>query len=300
MLLFYIFSFFLIVSYFLVSQRQIAQEEEYKKMMEQIAKKKQEEEEHQRRMQQEQLRRERSRKIGQNFLNLSKYEQYDAIQSLILDVVLPSIYPSWNATREAIKSRILSEMRDCWDIPTNESLVSSAILAFQIDNILELVSDGGHFYYQPGYNCDTKYSEIVLSRIRATKEKERQILSSGIATIDKMEGHEFEQYCATLLRKLNFSNVKVTKGSGDQGVDVIAEKDGKRYAIQCKRYSSTLGNSPIQEVNAGMLFYHCQVAAVMTNQYFTSGAKQLAKVTGVLLWDRDELIRMINQANAST
>lgn len=125
-------------------------------------------------------------------------------------------------------------------------------------------------------------------------ETERRI---GLFEIDKMEGHQFEYYCAGLLQKLNFSSVEVTKGSGDQGVDIIAIKDSVRYAIQCKRYSSTLGNSPVQEVNAGKQLYRCHVAVVLTNQYFTPGAKQLASATGVLLWDRDKLEDMIKQVD---
>ena len=32
----------------------------------------------------------------------------------------------------------------------------------------------------------------------------------------------------------------------------------------------------------------------MTNRHFTSGAKELAKVTGVLLWDREKLLQMMS------
>ena len=106
-----------------------------------------------------------------------------------------------------------------------------------------------------------------------------------VAEVDSMEGHEFEYWCAELLKKNGFTEVEVTKGSGDQGVDVLAVKDGIRYAIQCKCYSSNLGNGPVQEVHAGKALYHCQVGVVMTNQYFTAGAKELAEATGVLLWD---------------
>lgn len=113
--------------------------------------------------------------------------------------------------------------------------------------------------------------------------------------IDTMEGHDFEYWTADLLRTSGFYNVEVTRGSGDQGVDVLAQKDGIKYAIQCKCYSSNLGNTPIQEVNAGKMFYHCQVAAVITNQYFTQGAKELAEATGVLLWDRDWIHKMVEK-----
>lgn len=114
--------------------------------------------------------------------------------------------------------------------------------------------------------------------------------------VDHMDGHHFEKYCATVLQKNGFVNVSVTPGSGDQGVDVIAEKEGVRYAVQCKCYSSALGNTPVQEVCAGKSMYNCHVGVVMTNNYFTAGAKQLAEKNGILLWDRDKLQQMIDSA----
>lgn len=120
---------------------------------------------------------------------------------------------------------------------------------------------------------------------------------TGLARIDKMKGREFEQFTADLLRKLGYERVEVTPGSGDQGVDVVAVKDGKRYAIQCKRYAQKLGNKPVQEVFAGKTIYGCSVAVVLTNNYFTEGAKEAAMATGVELWDRDTLRRMMDYAN---
>lgn len=112
-------------------------------------------------------------------------------------------------------------------------------------------------------------------------------------TIDLMEGHDFEYWCANALRDMDFDDVEVTPGSGDQGVDILAEKDGLRYAIQCKRYTSDLGNSPVQEVHAGKYLYRCHVAAVISNRHFTASAVELADATGVLLWDRDWIMRYL-------
>lgn len=114
--------------------------------------------------------------------------------------------------------------------------------------------------------------------------------------VDCMEGHEFEAWCAGILEQNGFLKTTVTRGSGDQGVDVLAEKDGIKYAIQCKCYSSDLGNTPVQEVNAGKTIYHCHVGVVMTNRFFTSGAKQAAEATGVLLWDRNKIEEFILNA----
>lgn len=128
--------------------------------------------------------------------------------------------------------------------------------------------------------------------------KEKFNITNPFVVVDAMDGHTFEQWCAELLRKNGFVNVEVTAGSGDQGVDVIAVKDGVRYAIQCKCYSSDLSNKPVQEVHTGKSIYRCQVGVVMTNRHFTLGAKEAAEATGVLLWDRDKLEELIANAKA--
>lgn len=107
--------------------------------------------------------------------------------------------------------------------------------------------------------------------------------------IDYMTGEDFELYVAQILGRIGFSNIQTTKGSGDQGVDILAEKDGIKYAFQCKRYDKPVGNKAVQEVFAGKFFYHCHAAIVVTNNYFTKSAKDLAHENGVVLWDRDYL-----------
>lgn len=144
--------------------------------------------------------------------------------------------------------------------------------------------------------------DIGLTGIIRNEEnwrREQRGLSSvedELYNIDHMEGHAFEHWCADLLRKNGFENVEVTQGSGDQGVDVLAEKDGITYAIQCKCYSNDLGNSPVQEVNTGKAVYNRHIGVVMTNRHFTKGAKDAAKATGVLLWDRDKISDLIKSA----
>lgn len=112
---------------------------------------------------------------------------------------------------------------------------------------------------------------------------------------DLLEGHEFEFYCADLLKKKGFVEVEVTKGSGDYGADILAEKDGITYAIQCKCYTAPIGVKAIQEAYAGRDYYDCMVGAVLTNQYFTSPAVEAAKKLKILLWDRGYLESMIEE-----
>ena len=114
---------------------------------------------------------------------------------------------------------------------------------------------------------------------------------------DLLEGHEFEYYCAQLLRNKGFIDVEVTKGSGDYGADILAEKEGVTYAIQCKCYTAPIGVKAIQEAYAGRDYYDRMVGAVLTNQYFTTPAVEAAKKLKILLWDRGYLESMIEEEN---
>lgn len=116
-----------------------------------------------------------------------------------------------------------------------------------------------------------------------------------VKELDEMEGHDFEYYCADLLKKRGFVDVTVTKGSGDYGVDVLAEKDGVTYGIQCKAYATPVGVKAVQEAYAGKEYYDRMVGAVLTNQYFTKPAVEAAKKLKILLWDRGYLDSMIEE-----
>lgn len=113
---------------------------------------------------------------------------------------------------------------------------------------------------------------------------------------DNMDGHQFEYFCASLLEKNGFVNVSVTQGSGDHGIDILAEKDGITYAIQCKCYQSNIGNSAIQEAHSGKGIYKKDIAVVMTNRYFTRQAIDDANSLNVKLWNRDQIEKFISNS----
>jgi len=124
---------------------------------------------------------------------------------------------------------------------------------------------------------------LILRKRRSSREK----------FFDDMEGHDFEYFCADLLKKNGFLEVQVTKGSGDYGTDILAEKDGVTYAIQCKCYSDAVGVKAVQEAYAGRDYYDRMVGAVLTNQYFTDPAVKAAQKLKILLWDRGYLESMM-------
>jgi restriction system protein len=66
---------------------------------------------------------------------------------------------------------------------------------------------------------------------------------------DDITPAEFETFCAEQLRQAGW-NARVTLQSRDQGVDVIAEKNGRRVVLQCKLYGRPVGNKSVQEATA--------------------------------------------------
>lgn len=139
--------------------------------------------------------------------------------------------------------------------------------------------------------------EVDISLIETIPEETTKAATSqSIISIDTMEGHQFEVFCADILSKNGFMDVEVTRGSGDQGIDIIAYKDGVKFGIQCKCYSSDVGNKAIQEAFSGKTYYKCHVGVVLTNRYFTRSAIELSKNNGILLWDRGYLIDMMNKS----
>lgn len=78
---------------------------------------------------------------------------------------------------------------------------------------------------------------VIYWRKQIRLKKGEQWLSDRelIQKLRWMKPWEFENYIADLFSKLGYKT-EVTGGSHDGGVDVIAEKDGIKHYIQCKKF----------------------------------------------------------------
>lgn len=138
---------------------------------------------------------------------------------------------------------------------------------------------------------ETYKFESKMKNFEKTIENEKSFKPT-IDHTDIMSGQEFEEFLLYLFSNLGY-NVETTKTTGDQGVDLLLYKNNQSIAVQAKCYSSSIGNSAIQQVVAGQQYYKADKTMVVTNNYFTSSAKELASTTGTMLWDRDKLKEMI-------
>ena len=99
---------------------------------------------------------------------------------------------------------------------------------------------------------------------------------------DDFTPSEFETFCAETLREHGW-DARVTQQSRDQGVDVVASKAGRRVVLQCKLYSSPVGNKAVQEAAAGRVHEQADFGIVVSNNRYTASAEELASTNRVLL-----------------
>jgi hypothetical protein len=111
--------------------------------------------------------------------------------------------------------------------------------------------------------------------------------------VDHLSPREFEFYVAEVLKSQGFATT-VTNASGDLGTDVVAEKDGVKWSVQCKRYSGGVDRRAVSDAVAAKAHYACDRAMVVTTGEFRAGAKQLAEATQCELVDRSSLADWVN------
>jgi restriction system protein len=127
--------------------------------------------------------------------------------------------------------------------------------------------------------------------IAAPVSRRAHELETSLAMAKDLSPAEFEHWCSMALHAAGWK-ARATGTSGDQGADVIAEKDGVTIVLQCKLHRSAVGNKAVQEAFSARKHYGATVAAVVSNAGFTRSAEALSKTTGVLLCHYSDLSRL--------
>lgn len=135
---------------------------------------------------------------------------------------------------------------------------------------------------------DVGFNDVCNELLEAPVRRENARIEAQSSYDDKISPTNFEQFCADELAKAGW-RTSLTKGSGDQGVDVIAKRNGTVLVVQCKKYGQPVGNAAVQEVIAAKAYMRAKYAAVITNASYTKSAIELASSTDVLLLHHTEI-----------
>jgi Restriction endonuclease len=110
----------------------------------------------------------------------------------------------------------------------------------------------------------------------------------------RMSGLDFEKAITRILRTRGL-DARVTKASGDGGVDIEVFVDGRLdTVIQCKRYKSACGPSVVRELYGAMLHAGAARAVLICLGGFSGAAKEFTVGKTIRLVDSKQLIEFRN------
>jgi HJR/Mrr/RecB family endonuclease len=135
---------------------------------------------------------------------------------------------------------------------------------------------------------EVRFLKVAKAQIDRLSQLARDVLvvTDPGASISPIE---FEAHCARLLEQAGWKS-RMTVATGDQGADILAERNGVLFVFQCKLYETPVGNKAVQEAYAAQRHYSAKGSAVVTNNQFTRSASELAATTGVLLLHYSDLL----------
>nr|WP_187254555.1 restriction endonuclease [Alkalicoccus halolimnae] len=223
------------------------------------------------------------------------------------------VYFMRGKARQEIRRRFDPYFSDLTSVPADTLSRNSVFLDYLKITGEEFAYRPDHLLWLSCFLCDVELSygyfsiDQICERINQqieeyqTHEWVRRFSSENSTffdanSIDDLDGRQFEFFVSDLLSCIGYMT-EVTKASGDQGMDILARKNGIRYAVQTKKSSSPVGNKAVQEALHAKSYYKTDEAIVLTNNVFTPSAVNSSKETDVILWDRGQLLKFIDQAN---
>lgn len=129
-----------------------------------------------------------------------------------------------------------------------------------------------------------------INRSEKIEEKIKQLYA--------LSPREFEVWTAGLFEELGFNNVCLTPAIADGGVDITAEKDGQEIAIQCKKFEGIVGAPLMRDFLGAMQLYNIKKGFFVTTGVVGVGAEKVASIGNVEIYDRNNLMDLIDKAMA--
>lgn len=103
--------------------------------------------------------------------------------------------------------------------------------------------------------------------------------------------NQFEEWCAGRLREQGY-RVTVVGGQGDHGVDLVAEREGARMVVQCKRWFGVrlVGEPQVRDLFGAMQHDQASSAMVITTGQYSEAATKWAQGKPIRLWSAEQLV----------
>ncbi len=142
---------------------------------------------------------------------------------------------------------------------------------------------------QPDYGRFQRYQAALDEFTRQQQEAERLAWLQE-ERWKKLDGWAFEKKLSELLSEQGW-HVKVTKGSGDEGVDIVLKASGKTIIVQCKAHASLIHPGPVRELYGTLMHQRANEAWLVTTSGFSVGARTFAEGKSIRLLTMKDILR---------
>ncbi len=133
------------------------------------------------------------------------------------------------------------------------------------------------------------YKLLRRAKLRINeKKREKHLQALEQSGIDLLDLAQYQKYIGALLTRQGF-NLRTPEGSFNLGVDLAAEKDKCKYAVQIKRQTTPTSGAIVNDLEREKHRYGCDRSMIISNNYFTDDAVERAGSSGCELIDREKL-----------
>lgn len=144
-------------------------------------------------------------------------------------------------------------------------------------------------------NIENELIKLKHSKLNIQSSIQSSSIQKELINLDNMNNEDFKNYINNLLTKLGYIST-INKSINNKSADILAEKDNIKYAIHCINQIKPINYQIIHKINSAKIVFDCDLAIVITNNFFTKQAISQAKKLRVILIDRDSLIDMLNES----
>jgi HJR/Mrr/RecB family endonuclease len=118
-----------------------------------------------------------------------------------------------------------------------------------------------------------------------------------------LSGRAFEHELALLFDRKGYS-VELTPATGDKGIDIVVERDGRKTIVQCKATSKPVGPAVARELYGTLVASGADDAILATIGGVTSGTREFLRgkaikiltITEIVAWHSEEVGSLPNLA----
>ncbi len=109
-----------------------------------------------------------------------------------------------------------------------------------------------------------------------------------------LSGHEFEDACASVFRKMGYE-ATVSKAGGDGGIDIVLVRGEERIAVQCKAHKNPAGPAVARDLFGTMLHFGYEKGMLISTNGFTSGVYDFVKGKPITLYTLNDIIKFASE-----